>query len=119
MTDFETCDQHIIHEEAVLFTRKKMVSGKTMDRLADFYKVFSDPTRVKILYALLIKELCVCDIASVLQMSQSAISHQLRTLKSAHLVKSRRQGKVIYYSLDDDHITGVLEKGLEHIRHIE
>ncbi len=83
--------------------------------MADFFKIFSDSTRIKILYALLKSELCVCDLAQVLNMSQSAISHQLRTLKQMDLVRNRREGKTIFYSLADDHITTILSQGMEHI----
>ena len=83
--------------------------------LAEFFKVFGDTTRIKILYALRNSEMCVCDIASALQMTQSAISHQLRILKQMDLVKSRREGKTIFYALADDHIETILDMGLEHI----
>lgn len=83
--------------------------------LADFFKVFGDTTRIKILYALRRSEMCVCDIAGALQMTQSAISHQLRILKQMDLVKSRREGKTIFYALADDHIETILDMGLEHI----
>ncbi|MCI5603368.1 MAG: metalloregulator ArsR/SmtB family transcription factor [Clostridiales bacterium] len=83
--------------------------------LADFYKVFADSTRIKILYALLQSELCVCDLAEVLGASQSAVSHQLRMLKQMKLVKFRREGKAIVYSLSDDHIQNILSQGFEHI----
>ncbi len=83
--------------------------------LAELYKVFGDSTRIKILYALFEAELCVCDIASVLAMSQSAISHQLRVLKQAKLVKFRREGKTIFYSLSDDHVRTIIGMGMEHL----
>lgn len=83
--------------------------------LADFFKVFGDTTRIKILYTLRKSEMCVCDIAGTLQMTQSAISHQLRILKQMDLVKSRREGKTIFYALSDDHIETILDMGLEHI----
>ena len=84
--------------------------------LAELFKVFGDPTRIRILYALSAGELCVCDIASVLNMSQSAISHQLRVLKQNHLVKFRREGKTLYYSLADSHVETILNQGLEHVQ---
>lgn len=83
--------------------------------LADFFKVFADSTRIKILYVLLCSELCVCDLAETLHMTQSAISHQLRMLKQMALVKNRRDGKTVYYSLSDGHIATILSQGLEHI----
>lgn len=84
--------------------------------LADFYKLFADSTRLKILIALEEEELCVSDLATILDMGQSAISHQLRVLKQGRLVKNRRDGKVIYYQLDDDHIKEIISSGLDHIR---
>ena len=83
--------------------------------LADLYKVFADSSRIKILWALSVSELCVCDLAVVVKMTQSAVSHQLRVLKQAKLVKSRRDGKVVYYSLDDDHVHQIIALGLEHV----
>ncbi|MCX7843600.1 MAG: metalloregulator ArsR/SmtB family transcription factor [Clostridia bacterium] len=83
--------------------------------MAELFKVFGDTTRVRILYALFASEMCVCDIASLLGMTQSAISHQLRVLKQARLVKSRKEGKIVYYSLNDDHIKQIFDQGLSHI----
>ena len=90
-------------------------ADETLYRLADLYKVFGDPTRIRILYALSGGELCVCDIAELLGMTQSAISHQLRVLKQMDLVKNRRDGKTIFYALADDHIITILNQGLNHI----
>ena len=84
-------------------------------RLSELYKVFGDSTRIKILYALFEAEMCVCDIAALLGMTQSAISHQLRVLKQSQLVKFRRDGKTIYYSLDDDHVRTIIGMGIEHL----
>ncbi len=89
-----------------------------IEKLGEFYKVFGDPTRLKILYVLGKMELCVLDIAASLNMSQSAISHQLRLLKSSRLVKARREGKSMFYSLDDNHIKSILTEGLNHITHV-
>ena len=83
--------------------------------LAELFKIFGDSTRIRILYVLFEAEVCVCDIAEVLQMTQSAISHQLRLLKQAKLVKSRREGKTVYYSLADDHVRTIIGQGMEHI----
>lgn len=94
---------------------KKMPPEEELQDLADFFKVFGDATRLKILYVLLSTEMCVYDIATVLQMSQSAISHQLRVLKQMALVKNRREGKTIVYSLADAHIVTILSQGLDHI----
>ena len=96
----------------------KTVDDQTLFRLADFYKVFGDPTRIRILYALSKQELCVQDIADELSMTQSAISHQLRILKQSFLVKNRRDGKTIYYSLNDDHVATIMSQGLEHVAHV-
>ena len=89
---------------------------KQRNELADFYKVFGDATRVKILCVLLESEMCVCDLAELLGMTQSAISHQLRVLKQAKLVKNRREGKTVYYSLADGHIQNIISQGMEHIQ---
>lgn len=94
---------------------EKMPPEEELQDLADFFKVFGDATRLKILYVLLCSEMCVYDISTVLGMSQSAISHQLRVLKQMDLVKNRREGKTIFYSLADDHITTILSQGLDHI----
>ncbi|WP_123052665.1 metalloregulator ArsR/SmtB family transcription factor [Clostridium sp. JN-1] len=113
----EVCDCSEIHKDCIECVRDNMLEEKTFLKLSDLFKVLGDNTRIKIIYALFKTELCVCDIAQVLQMSQSSISHQLRILKSAHLVKFRREGKVVYYSLDDEHIFQLFNAGLEHIQH--
>lgn len=95
----------------------KQVDDKKLVQLADLYKVFGDPTRIRILYVLSKQEMCVQDIADTLSMTQSAISHQLRVLKQNFLVKNRRDGKTIYYSLDDDHVAMIMAQGLEHVGH--
>jgi ArsR family transcriptional regulator len=95
--------------------REKMPEEEILYDLAELFKVFGDSTRIKILWALDEDEMCVCDIAYLLNMTQSAISHQLRVLKQAHLVKSRREGKVVYYSLADEHVKLILDQGLIHI----
>ena len=94
---------------------EKMPPEEELQDLADFFKVFGDATRLKILYVLLCSEMCVYDISTILGMSQSAISHQLRVLKQMDLVKNRREGKTIFYSLADDHIPTILSQGLDHI----
>ena len=113
--EIECCDVTYIHEAAVQTAREKMPCEQTLKDLADFYKVFADPTRVKLLCVLLETEMCVCDLAEVLKMTQSAISHQLRILKQARLVKSRREGKMVYYALADDHVRTIFAQGLDHI----
>ena len=109
------CDCNFIHEEVVDKVKGKMPEDEKLYDLAELFKVFGDTTRIKILYALFEEEMCVCDIADLLNMTQSAISHQLRVLKSARLVKFRRAGKIIYYSLDDEHIKHIFDEGLKHI----
>lgn len=110
------CDCEVIHADVVDRVRGQMTDDSELYELSDFFKVLGDSTRIKILSALDTEEMCVCDLAVLLNMTKSAISHQLRSLKQANLVKFRRQGKVVYYSLSDDHVRDILEKGLEHIR---
>lgn len=111
----EKCDCTMIHEEVVARVREELPQEELLYELAEFFKVFGDSTRIRILSALEKSEMCVCDIANLLNMTQSAISHQLRVLKKARLVKNRREGKVMYYSLDDDHVKKILDSGLTHI----
>ena len=111
------CDCNIIHQDAVNKTLKKMPNQDLFDKLAEFFKIIGDPTRTKILFALDQNEMCVCDIANVLGMTKSTISHQLATLRSSGIVKSRREGKEVYYTLDDEHVKQVFEVGIEHIEH--
>ncbi|NLK39170.1 MAG: winged helix-turn-helix transcriptional regulator [Clostridiales bacterium] len=109
------CDCEMIHQEVVAATREKMPDDNKLYDLADFFKMFGDSTRVRILWALEESEMCVCDLAVLLNMTKSAISHQLKALRKANLVKNRRSGKIVYYSLADDHVRSILEKGFEHI----
>jgi len=111
----DRCESNIIHEEVVDRVRGSMPQEEALLDLADLFKVFGDSTRVRILCALFHAEMCVCDIAALLKMSQSSISHQLRVLKQAKLVKNRRDGKVVYYSLDDDHVKTIFDQGLLHV----
>ena len=111
----EKCDCVIIHEDVVNRVKGKMPQEESLYDLAELFKVFGDTTRIKILWALDESEMCVCDIANLLGMTQSAISHQLRILKQADLVKNRRDGKVVYYSLDDEHVQQIFDQGLTHI----
>jgi len=113
--DFDRCDCNVIHQDIVDKARKGMPEEEKLYDLAELFKVFGDTTRIKILYALSDSEMCVCDIAALLNMTQSAISHQLRVLKQARLVKFRRDGKVVYYSLDDEHVKHIFDQGLVHI----
>ena len=112
------CDCNFIHEEVVDKVKGKMPEDEKLYDLAELFKVFGDTTRIKILYALFEEEMCVCDIADLLNMTQSAISHQLRILKQARLVKFRKEGKTVYYSLDDNHINQIFDCGLCHIEEI-
>lgn len=114
--DIDRCDVTMIHEDIVNRVKDNMPEEEVLYDLAELFKVFGDTTRVKILWVLDEAEMCVCDIAALLNMTQSAISHQLRILKQARLVKSRREGKVVYYSLDDEHIRGIFDQGLIHIK---
>ena len=113
--DFDRCDCSTIHEEVVAEVLKQMPDEEQLMVLADLFKMFGDSTRVKILSALLNSEMCVCDIAVLLGMTKSAISHQLRDLRQTKLVKYRRDGKVVYYSLDDEHVKTIFAQGLLHV----
>lgn len=117
MKDQYTCDCDFIHEDVVNHVQGMMPPVKEFVDLANLYKSFSDPTRVKILWALHCHELCVCDLAALLNMTKSAISHQLKTLRLSNLVKFQKEGRVVYYSLADDHVKDIFEKGFEHIQH--
>jgi len=110
------CDCEVIHADLVESVRKRMPDENELYDLADFFKVLGDSTRAKIIWALDESEMCVCDLAVLLNMTKSAISHQLSSLKQADLVKYRKEGKVVFYSLTDDHVKEIFEKGLEHIR---
>lgn len=110
------CDCDVIHADVVDKVKKKMPDEEELYNLSDFFKVLGDSTRAKIMWALDESEMCVCDIAVLLNMTKSAISHQLRSLKQANLVKYRKEGKIVFYSLADDHVKDIFEKGLEHIR---
>lgn len=111
----DSCSCTIIHEDVVNRVREAMPQEEKLYDLADLFKALGDSTRVRILSALFQAEMCVCDIAALLGMSQSAISHQLRVLKQARLVKYRKDGKVVYYSLEDEHVKGIFDQGLTHI----
>lgn len=114
----ERCDCEVIHEDVVNDVRGKMPKEETLYDLAELFKMFGDSTRIRILWALDEAEMCVCDIAALLNMTQSAISHQLRILKQAKLVRNRKEGKVVYYSLDDEHVRLIFDQGLAHISEI-
>lgn len=110
------CSCEIVHEDRVLAARAASPRPVALEALGELFKVFSDPTRLKILSALAETELCVCDLQAVLGSSQSAVSHQLALLRASRLVKNRRDGKVIYYSLADSHVRAILLVGLDHIQ---
>jgi len=109
------CGVLCINERKVAAARQAMKPDVTLCKLAASFKVLGDPTRTKIISALLHEELCVCDLASLIGISQSAISHQLRVLRNTNLVKYRKDGKIAYYSLNDDHISSILTAGLKHV----
>ncbi|NOY68847.1 MAG: helix-turn-helix transcriptional regulator [Deltaproteobacteria bacterium] len=111
----EACSVKTVHEDVVESVRQNMPSQVSRFELADFFKLFSDSTRISILCALSESEMCVCDLCALLNMKQSAISHQLRTLKQVRIVRNRREGKSVYYALDDDHIREVMKVGMAHV----
>ncbi|CFX00713.1 ArsR-type transcription regulator, HTH motif [Syntrophomonas zehnderi OL-4] len=111
----DRCEVQCIHEESVIAVQKEMIKDEIVFELADFFKTLGDSTRIKMLYALMQRELCVCDLAAVIGASDSAVSHQLRVLRSQKLVKFRREGKILYYSLDDEHVRSLFAQGLEHV----
>ena len=113
--DAEKCDCIHVHEDIVEKVEEKMPQDEQLADLAEFFRIFGDATRIRILYVLMCSEMCVCDIATLLGMTQSAISHQLRVLKQAKLIKSRREGKNIIYSLADEHVVTIIKQGVDHI----
>ncbi len=117
MTDkyMDKCEVHCIHPDQVKLAQEKMISDDTALDLAEIFKTLGDTTRVKIIYSLMLQELCVCDIAAVTNVSESAVSHHLRLMRNQKIVKFRREGKVLYYSLDDEHVEVLLKQGLLHI----
>ena len=112
----ECCDFIHAHEEIVEKVRGQLPGEDTLYDLTELFRIFGDSTRVRILYVLFEAEMCVCDIAALLGLTQSAVSHQLRALKNVRLVKSRREGKTVFYSLADDHVKTIIDQGLEHVR---
>jgi DNA-binding transcriptional ArsR family regulator len=108
------CKTMFVHEETVKAVMESMPREEQLYELADFFKIVGDTTRIKILHALLVAEMCVCDLSNLLNVSQSAVSHQLRTLRQADLVTFRKQGKVVFYSLKDEHIRQIINFGLQH-----
>ncbi len=116
MKKISICEITTIHEDVIQKVKENMPEENVLYDLGDFFKLLGDGTRIKILNALFYSEMCVCDIAALLGMTQSAISHQLRVLKQGRLVKHRKEGKSVYYSLDDEHIKHIIEQGLTHIK---
>lgn len=115
MSSLHICDCDVIHEELVEDTRSKMKPENDYDKLAALFKMFDDKTRVMILHALEQNEMCVCDLAVLLGKTKSAISHQLKALRLANMVKYRREAQIVYYSLADDHIKEILDIGFSHL----
>lgn len=109
------CECHQVHDELVSMVKAEMPEEETLYDLAELFKVFGDSTRMKILFVLFESEVCVCDLAETLSMTDSAVSHQLKILKQAHLVKARRDGKQVFYSLADDHVRIIIDQGMNHI----
>ncbi len=111
----EICDEHVVHRDCLEKVIRDMPDEDMLYDLAELFKVFGDSTRIRILFVLLEAEACVCDLAEALSMTDSAVSHQLRILKNARLVKNRRAGKSVFYSLADEHVRSIISQGLEHI----
>ena len=112
----ECCDFICTHEDVVKKVQQEMPDEDTLYDLSELFRIFGDSTRIRILYVLFEAEMCVCDIAQLLGMTQSAISHKLRALKNARLVKARRDGKTVFYSLADDHVKTIIDQGIEHVK---
>ena len=115
VNDIETCDNFVPHKELVKKVQEKMPEIDELYDLAELFKVFGDSTRIRILFALFENDICVCDLAEALNMTQSAISHQLKILKQSKLVKSRREGRQVFYYLADDHVRTIIDQGKEHV----
>ena len=115
INDVEICEDNCIHMDRLEKVREKLPDVDELYDLAELFKVFGDSTRIRILYVLFQSELCVCDLAEVLGMTQSAVSHQLKILKQAKLVTGRREGKSVFYALADDHVRSIIDHGKEHV----
>lgn len=113
----DVCEIRILHEDDIRQAQAGLVDEPTAAGLAETFRALSDPNRVRMISALIERELCVCDLAALLGMSQSAVSHQLRLLRNLRLVKHRKDGRVVYYAIDDDHIRDLFQRGLEHYQH--
>lgn len=115
MKETDCCQNHQCHPDTLARVAQELPEDEVLYDLAELFKLFGDSTRIKILYALFEAELCVCDIAQLLGLTQSAISHQLRILKGGKLVKFRREGKTVFYSLADEHVRSIIDQGMEHV----
>ena len=113
----DLCEIKCVHPQSIEHVKENMLEEATIYSLSEMFKVLSEPSRIRILHALSSGELCVCDLAEALSMNQSAISHQLRILRNASLVKFRKEGKEAWYSLDDDHVISLMKQGIEHMHH--
>ena len=113
----DCCAETVINEDNVGRAQQALLDGLSATHLADIFKALSDPTRVRIVSILIQTELCVCDLAATLGMTQSAVSHQLRLMRDMRVVRSRKAGRMVYYSLDDEHIRDLFQRGLEHVKH--
>lgn len=113
--NIELCEQEEVHEEVLSVIKSKLPKEEDMYELAELFKVFGDSTRIRILFVLFEAEVCVCDLAATLNMTSSAVSHQLNILKRCKLIKSRREGKSVFYSLADNHVRTIISQGLDHI----
>jgi len=111
----DRCEVYCVHSELVQKAKARALDYKALQRLSEIFKTLGDPTRLRIINTLLSGEMCVCDLSAVLDMNSSAISHQLRLLKDRHIVKLRKEGKIAYYSLDDEHVVALFSEGLKHI----
>jgi DNA-binding transcriptional ArsR family regulator len=115
--DTDVCEQLCEHDQLVCLAKADMLLDEDARQIAETFKILGDPTRIKILHTLSKRELCVCDLAAVVALGQSAVSHQLRLLRGARLVKYRKEGKMVWYFLDDEHISLLLAQGIAHIKH--
>lgn len=113
----EACEVSFIHADRVEQARAQMVDEPAAAGLAETFQALSDPSRIRLISALMDCELCVCDLSALVGMSQSAVSHQLRLLRNLRLVKKRKEGRIVYYSLDDEHISDLFQRGLDHYKH--
>ena len=116
MTQLNECQTHFVHEDIIETVTNSIPEDEELYNLADFLRMVGDSSRIKILHALFISEMCVCDLSALLQISQSAMSHQLKTLRQANIVKYRKEGKTVFYSLKDHHVKEIIDMGLQHIR---